>query len=120
VAIYDGVGSDPSSATSAAMVQWLTWLRSRPFGAQLRQGLPDVSHDGTILAKSGLSARPEIGPQPALFVAAGQAGYITTKKGKDLAVALYALNARYPSVADGLTKDLPATEQVMREIQQAN
>jgi D-alanyl-D-alanine carboxypeptidase/D-alanyl-D-alanine-endopeptidase (penicillin-binding protein 4) len=120
VAIYDGEGSDPASATSAAMVQWLTWLRSRPFGAQLRQGLPDVSHDGTILAKSGLSARPEIGPQPALFVAAGQAGYITTKKGKDVAVALYALNARYPSVADGLTKDLPATEQVMREIQQAN
>ena len=120
VAIYDGEGSDPSSATSAAMIQWLTWLRSRPFGAQLKAGLPDIDHDGSILVKSGLSARPEIGPQPALFVAAGQAGYLTTARGKEVAVALYALNATYPSVADGLLKDLPATEQVLREIQQAN
>jgi serine-type D-Ala-D-Ala carboxypeptidase/endopeptidase (penicillin-binding protein 4) len=120
VEIYDGEGSDPSSATPAAMIAWLSWLRSQPFGAQLREGLPDINHDGSILVKSGLSARPELGPQPALFVAAGQAGYVTTAKGKDVAVALYALNATYPSVADGLLKDLPATEQVLREIQQAN
>ncbi len=120
VALYDGEGSDPSSATSAAMIQWLTWLRAQPFGAELRSGLPDINHDGSILVKSGLSARPEFGPQPALFVAAGQAGYIRTAKGKDVAVALYALNARYASVADGLLKDLPATEQVLREIQKAN
>ncbi len=120
VEIYDGEGSDPSSATSAAMIQWLTWLRSQPFGAELKAGLPDINHDGSILVKSGLSARPEIGPQPALFVAAGQAGYLTSARGKEVAVALYALNATYASVADGLLKDLPATEQVLREIQQAN
>jgi serine-type D-Ala-D-Ala carboxypeptidase/endopeptidase (penicillin-binding protein 4) len=121
VALYDGEGSDPSSATPAAMIQWLTWLRAQPFGAELRAGLPDIDHDGSILVKSGLSARPQVGPnQPALFVAAGQAGYIRTAKGKDVAVALYALNATYASVADGLLKDLPATEQVLREIRDAN
>jgi D-alanyl-D-alanine carboxypeptidase/D-alanyl-D-alanine-endopeptidase (penicillin-binding protein 4) len=103
------------------MIQWLTWLRAQPFGVELKEGLPDIDHDGSILVKSGLSARPEVGPnQPALFVAAGQAGYIRTAKGKDIAVALYALNATYPSVANGLLKDLPATEQVLREIRDAN
>jgi hypothetical protein len=33
---------------------------------------------------------------------------------------LYALNASYPSVAVGLTKDLPATEFVLKQIQRAS
>jgi D-alanyl-D-alanine carboxypeptidase/D-alanyl-D-alanine-endopeptidase (penicillin-binding protein 4) len=55
------------------------------------------------MVKSGLSARPEIGPMPALFVAAGQAGYMTTAAGKDVVVALYALNGTYPTVAEGVS-----------------
>ena len=120
VAIYDGEGSDPSSGTPAALVQWLTWIDKQPWGHTLEQGLPDIDHNGKILAKSGLSARPDLGNQPALFVAAGQAGVITAASGKKLVVALYALNAYYPNIAVGLTKDLPNTEFVLNQIQKAS
>ena len=120
VLIYDGEGSDPCSATPAAMLSWLTWARKQPWGEEFRKGLPDVAHDGTIMTKSGLSARPENGSMPALFVAAGQAGYITTAGGKELAVAVYALNATYPSVAEGLTKDLPTTESFLKQLRDHN
>ena len=86
VAIYDGEGSDPSSGTPAALVKWITWLDKQPWGHTLEQGLPDIDNNGKILAKSGLSARPEIGSQPALFVAAGQAGVMTTASGRKLVV----------------------------------
>lgn len=72
VAIYDGEGSDPASATPAAMTKWLTYIHRQPFAAQFRDGLPDVAHDGKIMAESGLSAKPDVGPMPALFVAAAQ------------------------------------------------
>ncbi|MCE5292103.1 MAG: D-alanyl-D-alanine carboxypeptidase/D-alanyl-D-alanine-endopeptidase [Nocardiaceae bacterium] len=116
VMIYDGEGSDPSSATPAAMVRWLTWVHDQPWGNALKQGLPDINHDGKILVKSGLSARPDLGPMPAMFVAAGQAGYLTTASGKELAVAFYALNGAYPTTADGLAK-FPATAKVLTQIQ---
>jgi D-alanyl-D-alanine carboxypeptidase/D-alanyl-D-alanine-endopeptidase (penicillin-binding protein 4) len=102
VEIYDGEGSDPASATPAAMVTWLTWLDKQPFGPVVRDGLPDIEHDGKILVKSGLSARPEIGAMPAMFVAGGQAGYVTTASGKNLVVSIYALNGIYPTVSQGL------------------
>jgi D-alanyl-D-alanine carboxypeptidase/D-alanyl-D-alanine-endopeptidase (penicillin-binding protein 4) len=122
VQIYDGEGSDPASATPAAMLKWLTWLHGQPFGDVVKDGLPDIKHDGTILVKSGLSARPEVGPMPAMFVAAGQAGYMTTAGGRELIVALYALNGIYPTVAEGLGADgdLPGTEKVLSIIQAGN
>ena len=105
--LYDGEGSDPASGTPDALLRWLTWVHGQPFGAAFKEGLPDANHDGKIFAKSGLSARPNIGPQPALFVAAAQAGYMKTASGKDAVVAVIATNATYKDVADGLTKDLP-------------
>ncbi len=120
VNIYDGEGSDPASATPAAMTRWLTYIHGQSFAALFKAGLPDVDHDGKIMAKSGLSARPEIGPMPAMFVAAGQAGYMTTASGKDTVVALYALNGTYRTVADGVDQDLPNTEKVLNQIQRAS
>jgi serine-type D-Ala-D-Ala carboxypeptidase/endopeptidase (penicillin-binding protein 4) len=120
VNIYDGEGSDPASATPAAMTRWLTYIHAQPFAALFKTGLPDVDHDGKIMAKSGLSARPEVGPMPAMFVAAGQAGYMTTASGKEVVVALYALNATYRTVADGVDQDLPNTEKVLNQIQRAS
>jgi len=87
-----------------------------PAPGGLEAGLPDINHDGTIMVKSGLSARPEMGPMPAMFVAAGQAGYMTTASGKDAVVAVYALNGTYPTVAEGLDKDLPDTEKVLNQM----
>lgn len=129
VEIYDGEGSDPASATPAAMVTWLTWLDKQPFGPVVRDGLPDIEHDGKILVKSGLSARPEIGAMPAMFVAGGQAGYVTTASGKNLVVSIYALNGIYPTVSQGLGGDgqdidsggvLPNTEKVLAIVQSNN
>jgi D-alanyl-D-alanine carboxypeptidase/D-alanyl-D-alanine-endopeptidase (penicillin-binding protein 4) len=120
VNIYDGEGSDPASATPAAMTRWLTYIHGQPFAALFKEGLPDIDHDGKIMVKSGLSARPEMGPMPAMFVAAGQAGYMKTASGKDAVVALYALNATYPTVEEGLDKDLPDTEKVLRHMQSAS
>jgi D-alanyl-D-alanine carboxypeptidase/D-alanyl-D-alanine-endopeptidase (penicillin-binding protein 4) len=120
VAIYDGEGSDPASATPAAMTRWLTYIHSQPFAALFKAGLPDINHDGKIMVKSGLSARPQDGPMPALFVAAGQAGYMTTAGGKDVVVAVYALNGTYPSVAEGVNQDLPDTERVLIQMQRAS
>ncbi len=120
VMIYDGEGADPSSGTPAAIIRWLTWIHGQPFGEPLKQGLPDINHDGKIMVKSGLSARPAIGPMPAMFVAGGQAGYMTTAGGKDAVVAVYALNGVYPSVAEGLAVpggDLSNTEKVVTQMQ---
>lgn len=119
VMIYDGEGSDPASATPVALIRWLTWVHSRPWAEPLKQGLPDINHDGKVLVKSGLSARPEIGPMPAMFVAAGQAGYMTTADGKEVVVAVYALNGAYPNVADGLAQ-FPATKKVLTQMQLDN
>ena len=75
----------------------LTHIQHQPFGALFKAGLPDINHDGKIMVKSGLSARPDVGPMPAMFVAAGQAGYMTTANGKEVVVAVYALNGVYPT-----------------------
>ncbi len=119
VNIYDGEGSDPASATPAAMTRWLTYIHGQSFAAPFKAGLPDIDHDGKIMVKSGLSARPEMGPMPAMFVAAGQAGYLTTASGKEAVVAVYALNGTYSTVAEGLDRDLPNTEKVLNQIQRA-
>jgi D-alanyl-D-alanine carboxypeptidase/D-alanyl-D-alanine-endopeptidase (penicillin-binding protein 4) len=120
VNIYDGEGSDPASATPAALTRWLTYIQGQPFSAPFKAGLPDINHDGTIMVKSGLSARPELGPMPAMFVAAGQAGYLTTAGGKETVVALFALNGTYTTVLDGLNNDLPNTEKVLNLLRAAS
>lgn len=119
VEIYDGEGSDPASATPSAMVRWLTWIHDQPWGDKLKEGLPDINHDGKILVKSGLSARPDVGAMQSMFVAAGQAGYMTTASGKDVVVAFYALNGVYPTFADGLAS-FPPTARVLTQIQLDN
>jgi D-alanyl-D-alanine carboxypeptidase/D-alanyl-D-alanine-endopeptidase (penicillin-binding protein 4) len=120
VNIYDGEGSDPASGTPAALTRWLTYIHDQPFNALFKAGLPDINHDGKIMVKSGLSARPENGPMPAMFVAAGQAGYMTTASGKDAVVAIYALNGTYPTVMEGVDKDLPNTEKVLNQMQRSS
>lgn len=120
VMIYDGEGSDPASATPAALLRWLTWVHGQPWAQPFEQALPDINHDGKIMAKSGLSARPELGPMPAMFVAAGQAGYLTTASGKQTVVAVFALNGVYPTVVDGATQDLANTEKVLTSISAHN
>ncbi|NMN94395.1 D-alanyl-D-alanine carboxypeptidase/D-alanyl-D-alanine-endopeptidase [Antrihabitans stalactiti] len=118
VEIYDGEGSDPASATPAAMVRWLTWIQNQPWGAKLKEGLPDINHDGKILVKSGLSARPNVGAMHSMFVAAGQAGYMTTASGKEVVVAFYALNGTYATFEEGIDA-FPATAKVLTAIQKA-
>jgi hypothetical protein len=50
---------------------------------------------------------PRSDSEPAMFVAAGQAGYMTTASGKDAVVAVDALNGTYPTVAEGIEKTCP-------------
>ena len=123
VMIYDGEGADPSSATPAAMLKWLTWVHEQPFAQDFKDGLPDINKDGSIMVKSGLSARPEIGPMPAMFVAGAQAGYMKTASGKEAVVAVFALNGVWPTVAEGLVVpggDLSNTEEVLRSMQRSS
>ena len=123
VMIYDGEGSDPSSATPAAMLRWLTWIHEQPFGEDLKQGLPDINKDGSVMVKSGLSARPSLGPMPAMFVAGAQAGYMTTASGKEAVVAVFALNGVYPDIATGLAVpggDLSNTEKVVNAMRDSS
>ncbi len=120
VFVYDGEGSDPASGSPAGLIEWLTWLNKQPWGGTLEQGLPDIDKNGKVLLKSGLSARPESGKMPALFVVAAQAGFMTTASGKKAAVAIFAANGIYPTVADGITKDLPATEFVANQMQKSS
>jgi D-alanyl-D-alanine carboxypeptidase/D-alanyl-D-alanine-endopeptidase (penicillin-binding protein 4) len=117
VMIYDGEGSDPSSATPAAMLRWLTWVHEQPFAQDFKDGLPDINKDGSVMVKSGLSARPELSSMPAMFVAGGQAGYMTTASGKEAVVAVYALNGVWPTTPEGLKVpggDLDNLEQVVK------
>lgn len=120
VMIYDGEGTDPASATPAAMIRWLTWLHEQPWGAVLKEGLPDDSGDtgdATIMMKSGLSAAPENGKMPSMFIAAGQAGYMTMADGTETIVAVYALNGAYSDTAEGFYEDLPATVKFVQALQ---
>jgi D-alanyl-D-alanine carboxypeptidase/D-alanyl-D-alanine-endopeptidase (penicillin-binding protein 4) len=119
VLIYDGEGSDPASATPAALLRWLTWADSQPWSETYRLGLPDLNDDGKILAKSGTSARPENPPMPSLFVVQGEAGYMTTASGKHVVMAVYASNATYPTVAEGLAKGANAVKAVTSAMQSA-
>ena len=70
------------------------------------------------MVKSGLSARPNVGPMHSMFVAAGQAGYMTTASGKELVVAFYALNGTYAKFEEGIDA-FPATAKVLTAIQKA-
>ena len=45
---------------------------------------------------------------------------MTTASGMEVVVALYALNATYRTVADGVDQDLPNTEKVLNQIQRAS
>jgi len=119
VFVYDGEGTDPASATPAALVQWLTWANRQTWSEPYHQALTDVNDDGTILVKGGTSAVPDIGSMPSLFVVEGDAGYMTTASGKKVAVALFASNASYPTVAEGLEKSAPAVKDVLKEMQRA-
>jgi D-alanyl-D-alanine carboxypeptidase/D-alanyl-D-alanine-endopeptidase (penicillin-binding protein 4) len=78
-----------------------------------------LNDDGKILAKSGTSARPENPPMPSLFVVQGEAGYMTTASGKHVVMAVYASNATYPTVAEGLAKGANAVKAVTSAMQSA-
>jgi serine-type D-Ala-D-Ala carboxypeptidase/endopeptidase (penicillin-binding protein 4) len=119
VFVYDGEGSDPASGTPAGLVQWLTWADDQSWSDAYRAGLPDVNDDGKILSKSGTSARPESPPMPSLFVVSGEAGYIETASGRRLAVAVYATNGSYPTVAEGLAQGGPNVNEVLTQIQRS-
>lgn len=120
VYLYDGEGSDPASATPAALVRWLTWASGQPWGSAFRDGMPDVAGDGSIMAKSGTSARPQSPPMPSLFVVQGEAGYMTTSDGRQYIAAVYANNATYPTVAEGLSEGAPALKDWLGAVRDAN
>jgi len=52
-----------------------------------------------------------------MFVAAGQTAYMTSASGKAAVVAVFVLNGIYPTVVEGIDKDLPDTEKVLNVIQ---
>jgi hypothetical protein len=45
---------------------------------------------------------------------------MTTASGKDAVVAVYALNATYRTVTEGLDEDLPNTEKVLNQMQRVS
>jgi D-alanyl-D-alanine carboxypeptidase/D-alanyl-D-alanine-endopeptidase (penicillin-binding protein 4) len=116
---YDGEGSDPSSAAPSAIVQWLTWAHGQSWGTVYRDGLPELGDSNSIVAKSGVSARPPMGSMPALAVVVGQAGYMTTASGKDVAFAVYAANGSYPDTDGILFTGLPDTEHFVESMQKS-
>ena len=117
VFIIDGEGTDPSSATPTAVVEYLTWASTQSWANVYEEALPDVAEDGTIYAKSGTSVTAQAPPLPALFVAQAEAGYMTTASGRRLAVAVYALNGSFPTLPEGLQQSGKNTKDVLKDMQ---
>ena len=57
---------------------------------------------------------------PAMFVAAGQTADMTSASGKAAVVAVFVLNGIYPTVVEGIDKDLPDAEKVLNVIPRAS
>jgi D-alanyl-D-alanine carboxypeptidase/D-alanyl-D-alanine-endopeptidase (penicillin-binding protein 4) len=119
VLLYDGEGSDPSSATPQSVVDYLTWATTQPWSEVYEAALPDLDEDGTITAKSGTSAQGQFPPRPSLFVTQAEAGYMTTAGGERLIMAVYAKNATYPTVADGLQQSAANVKTFLRALRDA-
>jgi D-alanyl-D-alanine carboxypeptidase/D-alanyl-D-alanine-endopeptidase (penicillin-binding protein 4) len=117
VFVYDGEGTDPASATPAAMVRFLTWADQQPWAAVYRDAMPDLNNDQTIQVKSGTSGQGQNPPMNALFPVNSESGYLTTASGKRLAVSFLATNGSWPTVAEGLAQGGPGVKEVLKQIQ---
>lgn len=114
VAIVDGHGSDPGSATPRAVNEWLQWTTERPWGDVLEAGLPVLGETGSlalsgtdspargkVAAKTGTSVHP-IPPEGRLFVnTQGLAGFLDTADGKKV-FAVYVNGGMFDDILPGL------------------
>jgi D-alanyl-D-alanine carboxypeptidase/D-alanyl-D-alanine-endopeptidase (penicillin-binding protein 4) len=109
----DGLGGD-AYIEPRVMVRYLAFLRTQPFFAQIRRGLPVLGRDGTLFdiqthspavghvyAKTGTWSTADILNGRSLVTAKGLAGYMTTQAGRHLAFCLYVNNVVSPPRTDG-------------------
>jgi D-alanyl-D-alanine carboxypeptidase/D-alanyl-D-alanine-endopeptidase (penicillin-binding protein 4) len=100
----DGAGGDALFSPSF-MVQYLAMLAKKPWAGAFHDALPILGRDGTLAliqvkapgagqvhAKTGTYAKYDALNRRTLVTGKGLAGYVTTRSGRKLAIALYVNN----------------------------
>ena len=100
----DGAGGD-ALFSPRFMVQYLAMVATKPWGTAFHDALPVLGRDGTLAtiqvtspgagqvhAKTGTYAKPDPLNRRTLVTGKGLAGYVTTRSGRRLAIALYLNN----------------------------
>lgn len=111
----DGAGGD-ALFSPGFMVRYLAMVARQPWAAAFQEALPVLGRDGTLAlvqrtapgagqvrAKTGTYAKPDPLNRRTLVTGKGLAGYVTTKGGRRLAIALYVNNL---AVAQGDPADV--------------
>ncbi len=113
--LVDGEGSDPNSATPAAMIEWLSWMADQSWADDIWHALPVIDGDDAVRAKSGTSAAVEPPTGQLLMPTQGLAGYIEDDGGERHPVALYANNGWFEDF-DGLFQSTDDAHEVLRSM----
>ena len=129
--MLDGSGEMFSSTTPAAIVTWVKWLRSLPWGDRLSKMLPilgvdgslklfqtDTSSTGKVQAKTGTYAGGEPGTGRLLMPAQALAGLMTGADGKEYVFSLYAAGGIYDDPSTGILKSAQNVADVAAAFQQ--
>src|SRR5262249_47596628 len=108
----DGAGAD-AHFTPDFIVHYLAYMATQPNAAVFRDALPVLGRDGTLWnvqvgspaagalhAKTGTYAVEDLLHEAMFVTGKGLAGYLTTKDGQHLAVAVYANNVPVKSSED--------------------
>lgn len=108
----DGAGAD-AHFTPDFIVHYLEYMAKQPDAAAFRDALPALGRDGTLWnvqvaspaagalhAKTGTYSVEDLLHEGMFVTGKGVAGYLTTKDGQHLAVAVYANNVPLKSAAD--------------------
>jgi len=95
-------GNGSSMFTPDFMVRYLAYMADQPDFAVLRDALPILGRDGTlvktlpqspaagkVMAKTGTSVQPDFLHKGAIVTAKGLVGYTTTMTGERIAIAIY-------------------------------
>lgn len=113
--LVDGQGGHPASAPPAALVDWLTWVRDRPWSEVFVAGLPALGERGSLAgigvgteaqgkvrAKTGTAVAMEPGTGRMFTSVQGLAGYLEVGRDEPLVFVLAVEGAVFPDVGHGI------------------
>jgi D-alanyl-D-alanine carboxypeptidase/D-alanyl-D-alanine-endopeptidase (penicillin-binding protein 4) len=113
--LMDGQGANPASATPQALIDWLAYIQSQPWGDVFEDGLPVLGERGSLVAsgtdspakgkvkaKTGTAVSVEPVTDRMFVGVQGLAGYLDVGDGRTLLFVVAASEAIFPDVNEGI------------------